>query len=268
MVKHIYANGDSWTFGNGLEEDPLFKSSAIEYKQLEYTWPAFLGKLMNADVINESTGGGSNARMVRKTATFLRNFPEEKRDDLLVVLGWTSVERSEVPVSYEGKLEWNRLNAWQPFSEQWGENIAPWPSHVMKDIERYQKTNIQFGLNEKICLELFFRQIYLLSNMLESMRIKFLFFLSINGLTFPGTKINIDSDYKSDLHYLSDERFMGMHVGASMSAFCNQNNFPLSTCIHPLIKGHQAWGEYLYEHYNRVYQHKPSTNGDNLFKRM
>lgn len=261
MVKTVYANGCSWTAGDGLESDPNFptSTSARLRAMMTLTWPAVLAKTLKAACINKAMGGGSNHRMVRMTTDYVRRLSEEERKETLVVLGWTSSERNEVFLTYDGVEAWCRLNAWQPFGTHWKRRNNPWPDHVIKDMDKYQEITVKYLLSERNCIENMMREIYLMANLLENLGIKFLFFSSINGMTFPGSETNIESKFPREIKYLEDPRFMGMHRGDSMLSWCHQNQIPLSPCVHPMIEGHKKWAEHLHNHYLTIYQ---SSKGD------
>ena len=67
-MKRIYANGCSWTAGNGIEQDPLFQVTGNRsfYQVIadlgnsiyEHAWPTRLGKILGVEsIVNDALGG-------------------------------------------------------------------------------------------------------------------------------------------------------------------------------------------------------------------
>jgi hypothetical protein len=81
-IKTIYANGCSWVYGGGLN-----------YPEKD-RYTTLLGKRLKCNTINESLQGGSNDRIVRKTYDWIVN-NKEHWSNLVVLLGWTDINRSE-----------------------------------------------------------------------------------------------------------------------------------------------------------------------------
>ena len=91
-LKKLYANGDSWTYGQELGEIP-YRPDELDYKFYN-TWPWWLAQRMKLpQVINDSKGGGSCDRIFRTTVNYIKN--HEDLSDTLFVIGWTSAERWE-----------------------------------------------------------------------------------------------------------------------------------------------------------------------------
>jgi hypothetical protein len=98
--KCLYTCGDSWTFGDEICE--YTNVTVNDYTIRHYnTWPWFLTRELGiANCINEGLGGRSNQRIFRRTINFIFKWIEsgKKPEDLLIVIGWTSPERYEIPV--------------------------------------------------------------------------------------------------------------------------------------------------------------------------
>src|SRR5574337_364244 len=105
MIDFLYANGCSWTHGNGLDTDPLFTKIPESPKKTEfvnkYRWPDRLASYIKCDLLNDGWGAGSNNRIIRTTCEFLQNYPKEKYKNLLVALAWTTIERNEIFLDLE-----------------------------------------------------------------------------------------------------------------------------------------------------------------------
>jgi hypothetical protein len=111
MIKTLYANGDSWTFGQELKDD---NTDHLTYKFYN-TWPWHVAQeLKIPQLVNEAQGGGSNDRIFRKTIDYIRNY-KGKPEELLVIVAWTTYERFELPVAVKrehnnGYTDWESLD--------------------------------------------------------------------------------------------------------------------------------------------------------------
>jgi len=111
MIKTLYANGDSWTFGQELKDD---NTDHLTYKFYN-TWPWHVAQeLKILQLVNEAQGGGSNDRIFRKTIDYIRNY-KGNPEELLVIVAWTTYERFELPVAVKrehnnGYTDWESLD--------------------------------------------------------------------------------------------------------------------------------------------------------------
>ena len=78
MIKNILAVGDSFTYGEELENR-------------DNAYPYYLAKGLKAEVVNFAVPGGGNRQMLRKVIDYVLS--GEPLD--LVVIGWTSPGRME-----------------------------------------------------------------------------------------------------------------------------------------------------------------------------
>jgi len=97
--KVLYTNGDSWTYGDEITHP----NTRINDETTRYynTWPWFLSQELNIGVcVNEALPGRSNYRIFRRTLNFIFNWVERGKNpkDLMIVIGWTTPERYEIPV--------------------------------------------------------------------------------------------------------------------------------------------------------------------------
>lgn len=95
-MKVLYANGDSWTHGDEIEDIEGYGSASTKYYN---TWPWFLSEQLDIPVcVNDAQGGASNIRIFRRTNNYINNWIGQGKDpkDLTVVVGWTTPERNEV----------------------------------------------------------------------------------------------------------------------------------------------------------------------------
>jgi len=89
MSKTLLVNGDSFTFGDGLDNPS------------QEVWATKLGNKLNMDVVNLGESGGSNQRILRTTTEWILDFfyydpTYETAKDLYVVIGWSNPDRIEL----------------------------------------------------------------------------------------------------------------------------------------------------------------------------
>lgn len=81
MIKKLYTIGDSWTYGDELENPET------------ECYPYLLSQEFNCELINKAICGGPNDWMFRKTIEWVCS--QENLDDVIVIVGWSSVNRRE-----------------------------------------------------------------------------------------------------------------------------------------------------------------------------
>ena len=95
-IKYLYVNGDSWSRGDDLPQDqtlPDYPGGPMGRPIGRYS--DVLGKKFGWEVINESKGGGSNDRTVRKMVDwFAKN--KDKWEETFVIICWTQYTREEL----------------------------------------------------------------------------------------------------------------------------------------------------------------------------
>jgi hypothetical protein len=134
MVKTLFTNGDSWTFGSEIMAPEFcvapgekgtgmagrYKSGCDDYHEyndyyrIPRIWPTVLGKLMDAEVINLARPARSNDTIVEDTTNWiLENYiiPGKSTQDLTVVIGWSSPERKNI-ILEETTDEIHRFTLW------------------------------------------------------------------------------------------------------------------------------------------------------------
>jgi hypothetical protein len=239
LTKLLYANGCSWTSGNGVNEDPAFPKDITEREKYslmrKYTWPTVLAEKLNLECVNESMGGGSNKRMVRKTCDFLMNYPKDSYDDLIVVLGWSTIERDEIYLEDGENSDWYHFNAMQKFSTNRLGTLNPL---LDKSIDEYQKIYVTHVHSTRASMTYYIQQKFLMSNMLKGLGVKYVFFDSLPP------KFHAD---KFDYGVMLDKIQTPNMMDDTFSVWCNVNNIPLSWCVHPMIDGHKLWAGHVYE---------------------
>jgi hypothetical protein len=251
-IELIYTNGDSWTAGIGMDTAELFNYSPSKSWDLikKFRWTEKLAEKLSCNYINEALGAGSNKRMVRKTCDFILRRPPESYKNLLVVLGWTTIDRDEVYIEHDDFHHWCRFNANQSFSEQltYGKFDIE-DKQFVKNIDKLQKKQIELTYNLSANLAIYYQQLFLMSQMLESYGIRYIFFNSITIMENPDT-IPAFERYRK---ILESPKFYKMKENYAWSEHCVINNLPMSECKHPLLEAHANWAELMYNHTNKLY---------------
>jgi len=241
MIKTLYANGCSWTMGCGTEKDPdIIAQGLTSINVNDYAWPAHLGKLINANVINDSTGGGSNYRILRTTLDYVTSLTPEQCKETLVVIGWTLAERGELFIEDENGQngEWYRFNAAQEFSS-YDEVHSKLSRHRVKQVDKFQESYVSAIYSEDAAHTTFLQQVYLLKNTLENLGIQYLFFMA---LPLP------EHVSKHRLYSLINADSNVIDLSHSMYAYAIENKFPLTSCFHPHTAMQRRWAEHLFNH--------------------
>jgi len=213
-LKYLYANGDSWMAGDGVEEKGYKVQGTKRCSKL-------LSDKLGLIEINESTSGGSNDRMVRRTIEWFDN-NTDKWDEVLVILGF---------------IEPIRMEYWDP-DEKW----VGWTAHSFNEFivsepdkkwwEKYvtlflHDVNVNYNLKN---------QILLLTSFFDSNNIKYLMFFSWS------VHLKNYKDFKTiNKKYFIFERFKEYIINKI------GRKKAISKCDHASVDGHKIWTEKLYE---------------------
>lgn len=255
----LYVNGCSWTAGSELEHEtelfePWAETQLIKGIKREdfglpefynmHNWGSFLGQKLNANVINESLGGGSNQRMIRTTLNYINSLTEEEQSDLVVVLGWTSAERSEIFIDDPDKIRgWHRFNMTQPF----GDFLFPYQKAAafekISAIEKMQQHYITAGLSLFGSVETYLQQQFLMKNTLENLGIRYLFFQSVPAWWDDWMTVNVYEELDVLLKKTEHKNNIGIYFNDAMQTVCNIQGFKHGPAIHVLRDGHKYWAE-------------------------
>lgn len=244
MIDTLYTNGCSWTAGDDLEKDILFSNqpkitindnpTKIRSIRDIYSWPAKLAKLYNTSVINDAFSGGSNKRIVRTTCDFLQNYPKDKLDNLLVVIGWTTMERDEICVNNR----WRIFNSSQQFSSFTHKDLL---SHEIKSIDKFQEHYVRDIANDVTNLTHYFQQTYLLANLLENKGVKYYFFNGLPPWWQHSVTLNPTDVFSTQLEMLNTINF----EKECWFYQCKKNKLLISDTHHPLVSTHDLWANHL-----------------------
>ncbi len=273
MIEHLYVNGCSWTAGNELDQDvsfDLYIDSLGMYKENpndpynwnlldkntneirafysdyynEFNWGKYVSKNLNLNYINEAMGAGSNARIVRTTLDYVLSLTEEQRKELLIIIGWTCSDRSEIYL----ENSWQVWNHTQPFSQTVNRIIFNDPEKISA-VEKIQEQSCVYIDSDTANLQNYFQSVYMLANTLENLGVKFFFFNALPAWWTGGDMkctINVEEEFKKYVEWHEQHPNI-LGAADSMYAFINDNKIPVAKHFHPLCLGHKLWAEYLLE---------------------
>jgi hypothetical protein len=259
MTKFLYANGCSWTAGNGIEYDPSLSNLDLSdradmWKHVrEHAWPSVLSKKLGCEQFtNDAIGAGSNKRMVRTTCNFIQGCSKEMYGDLVVVLGWTTTDRDEIYMEEDGKGQWIVFNCTQAVSE----HKPPFSKNYIREVDNFQKRYITHVYNQRTNFLYFFQQMFLMSNMLENLGIKYLFFSSLPWDWTFSSGVDPRKEFPVQIQNLKKPAIINMvdNKYRTMLDFCVETGVPMAPDHHTMIDGHNKWAEYLHSKLQDLYQ--------------
>jgi hypothetical protein len=263
MIDFVYANGCSWTAGNGIQDDPMLENLPAVQRWnylIKYAWPSVFADKMSVPHLNEALGAGSNSRMVRMTCDFLRRYPREKYTSLVVVLGWTTVDRNELYLRHGDQAAWCMFNASQPVSSHKPPFRPDFPEDYLKRIDTWQQNYLLDVYTYHNNYTKFFQEMWLMSNVLENLGIKYLFFSSLpwrNTWLPSHERFDITERFDAEITAVQKSQILNTRACSDdqnvMSEFCRLNNIPMALDHHTMIEGHRLWGEHLYQEFTKVY---------------
>jgi hypothetical protein len=264
VIDFLYANGCSWTAGNGIQDDPQLSNTPIEKRWdhlSQKAWPSVFAKKLGVDHINEALGAGSNARMVRTTCDFLRKYPKEKYKNLAVILGWTTVDRNEAYLRNDGKEGWCMFNASQPVSSHLPPFRPDFSHDYLKRVDACQKNYLIDIYTHHNNYTKFLQEMWLMSNMLENLGIKYLFFSSLpwrNAWLPDHERFNVSQRFATEIRAVQKPQILNTRDCPEsenvMSEYCRVNSVLMAKDHHTMIEGHRLWGEHLFSEFKKNYE--------------
>jgi lysophospholipase L1-like esterase len=204
MIDKIYAYGDSFTAGDGVESKDA--------------WPAKLGDMMKTPVINRGIPGGSNKLSV---INLLNDFADiERPDKALVVFSWTGISRTAV--YFPEKKQWENImlghDPWDPYLKKMKAN---WYEYVYSDYEAL--------------MEYYMQQIFVAS-FLEARKVQYAFINSfLEGYV---DKEPFKDQYKNMVKLLPTKKFVLGYDKSIYAVYCNDKGMVCADGYHPNEEAH------------------------------
>jgi hypothetical protein len=276
LIDTLYVNGCSWTAGNELDEDPIFVENLTKRGMTlcetetpgvtnvndssdnkvgiaadfwnDFTWAKNLADKLNLNLINDSSGGGSNDRIVRTTIDYVRNLTIEQRNSTVIIIGWTLTNRNEICLTDPHNVPiWFRFNATRKFSETLTLDQTLGPEQI-ESIDNFHKLWLTDIFNEYERVHCYFQGAYLLSNLLENLGIRYYFFNALPVWFVFGDELaeQIQTDFGSWLSWHNNHTNI-QDIDYTMQHFVREHNYKIAPGGHPLVEGHRAWADHLLE---------------------
>lgn len=247
MIKHLYANGDSCVFGQGL--DPLEKH-VYDFTDIKRKdgWGGQLAAKLGLDPLtnytNEALPGGSNDRIVRMTTYSVLHLLEMyDPSELLVVIGWTDASRIE--------KFFNQYQTYVPLLPH-----CPPPRDAHKALHKMNELWTAYFSDGTESANRCLAQMLHLQSFLDALGVKYIFTQSI--AVFPDVPhIRLDEcvehlnrvGVKKHLKWeniLHDQHFMQFANGLEGSK--------LTACHHPDKLGHTEWANKVFNFVRSRYE--------------
>lgn len=135
----LITNGCSFTWGGGFYDYP-------DYLRETMVWPHHLGALLQAkQVVNLSSGCGSNQRIFRTTLNYILSTPKKDLENAIAVIQFTDSSR------YEFYLP-SSVDRFENIEENWAKakvDVLLVPTHKMYD-ELYRLTQERISMHTPI----------------------------------------------------------------------------------------------------------------------
>lgn len=228
MIKCLYANGDSWTEGDELGLP--YTDNTPTYR-LHNSWPKLLANKMNIPaVVNEAIRGTSGTRIARRTIRFMREWCNKKPGaELLVVVCWTTFERDELPVDWQGPayIPYHNVCYNVPGHSPQGNDFDEFLKQTLEKMHPMYTTT----LGSESRKQMQFERMWNLQQIARSLNVKLIQTFALD---------DPDPAWLKDVNYLMPT-FIDM---------CRSQNWKQGPGGHTLEEGHKGWTNYLYQMIN------------------
>lgn len=238
-----YANGCSYTWGGALFDFKIDSETwlpncpddhPVNARRLQTVYPHHLGKMIGAKkVINESLGGGSNFRIVRKTLEYFNNLIIQNRPltDHFVTIQWTEPSRTEF--YYNDEKSWGALMN-TGISLESTHYKPKYLQDLYKNHYRHHNSSIQD-------FHFFINHVYTLGNFFKVHKIPYMFFKHSGW----------DSYFYEDNLMLWKDFYKLMYqfnwLYNDFAYHMQKSPIEKVTDSHPNEKGHKQWAIILYD---------------------
>jgi|TARA_B110000858_G_scaffold118950_1_gene135817 hypothetical protein len=230
MINCLYANGDSWTEGDELG---LPYSDNTPTYRLQNSWPKLLAdKLQVPAVVNEAIRGTSGSRIARRTTRFMREWCNKHPGaELLVVVCWTTFERDELPIDWQGAkyIPYHNVCYNLPGHIPGKDELNVDPLLVDTINKMHKQYTTTLGSESRKQMQ--FERMWNLQQIAKSLNVKL---VQTFALDEPG------EDWNKDVNYITPS-FIDM---------TKSQGWTCGTGGHTLEEGHKGWANYLYQTIN------------------
>ena len=228
-IKCLYANGDSFVFGQGLDPEKITSENVYSFTELKRT-NGFTGIICDTlgidHYINNALPGGSNDRMLRTTIQDLIKLKQTyKPEEVLVVLGFTESQRSEFYV-----MENRNYMPYMPSC----------PPNTLKS-KKVWETYLSYCDDEIQSQYRYITNIISLQSFLVANGFNYVFTETVQVILGKGGFLHNHAIDQT----LVNEIDINHYVNPSFSHYDSTLHLPRSECHHPLAPSHKLWAEYV-----------------------
>ena len=249
---NIYANGCSMVWGKDLFPMTMEDENAVPYPTItsirekchaptsgyeaimQQCWPSVFARLVaeatdrGTTLWNSARSGASMARILRTTMSDLCHLSP---GETFVLVGLTEPQRFEY---------------WDSNNNRYEQVVLPRGSFksLPRSVRKHAENTAWYHHQLRPTYELYLTQVLSLQSYLQARGFRYLFVNSLDEYV---------EEAKISSHSLYDQIRSGLLMPDSMYNFCQENGYPFGTTVHPLKKGHKAWGEKVYHHAATIY---------------
>ena len=244
--KCLYTCGDSWTYGDEICD---YTNVTVNDETIRYynTWPWFLAQELGISIcVNEGLSGRSNQRIFRRTLNFIFKWIESGKNpsDLLIVLGWTSPERYEIPVlNKDNVTNYVGLTVRNPVYKQ-----HLFEDGTMKQLDKFNSLFYELMDTNGTSTDDNIRQLRLMRIVCQYYGIGYYDFFSV--VTHPMT---IKNRFKTN-------EFNNLY-GKQFEQTLTEKKWPKHKFRHPTIESHKNWAMELKSFINNEHNIQPLWQG-------
>jgi hypothetical protein len=222
-IKHLYVNGDSFAFGQGIEDEPATPQNLYDFtaEKRAKTYGGVITKALgDIQYTNNALPGGSNDRTFRTTMADLVELKKTQNpEDTLVMISLTEASRTEFYISEYGNFA--------PFLEHCEPLKHHRAVHKMWELY-YSRFDHEQEQLARLYTGLLGIQAFLKLN-------GFKYFITVSISTFD----NMDGFNNHPLYSEIDQKHF---YSSPFNQYGHMNQFKYSPCHHPKGDAHRAWG--------------------------
>jgi hypothetical protein len=256
-IKCVYANGDSFVFGQGLDPDGQNHFYDFTKKLRNENWTGViatkLGIDLENDYYNDALPGGSNDRIVRTTLSKLPELLEKyKPEEILVLIGWTDSSRTEFCYNISEIEKKYQFLPMLPHCDP-NENNSDWTRmKVHKKMHELYYGFFQSTYADYIRIA---NQLVLLQCFLQKIGVKFLFTASLSLFMYVNSNNQLvyRDFFEETLNLPSLTNLIDKTTfldSPSVASFLHQQSLTSLPCGHPTSNGHTEWATYIFNYLN------------------
>jgi hypothetical protein len=211
MINKIFAYGDSFVIGTGVNPTA--------------SWISLLGKRLNLDVINRGVSGGSNKLSINILFADLKDIVDTPNH--LVIFSWTSMLRS----TFYYNDQWQNIQLGHHYED----------AEIRNRVDTYYKRlyNDYEGYTE------FYQQQIMLSGLLDSKKINYVFVNSFSDSPFDTNCFKEEKDY---FEQFIDRNKYVLGKDSIFNVVCNQQKMVCADGFHPSESGHIWMADKMISH--------------------